>query len=317
MRNLATPDLSWLDMFLEALAVEKGLSKNTILAYRQDLIQAASVIHVVTSDIHDIVAYIRHLQEEHQVHPRTVARKLSALRHLYRFLHQEGTVKHNPMTRLALPKYRVASPTVLNVEEVMQLLDTAKEDCTPKGNRLYALLEILYSTGLRISEALSISVIAMNASLKERGAYQGVLTLKGKGDKERIVFLTDSAQRAAKDFFQVRSDLKYAESPYLFSGKSGSWPRQMAARALKDVAIKAGINPERISPHGMRHSFATHLLEEGADLFTIKTFLGHQDISTTQMYTHVTQSRLSALLQRHHPLHPPTLHPTDQESSHE
>lgn len=304
MHTSTKPDLSWLDAFLEMLAVEKGLSQNTVAAYRQDLVQAAHTIHIVTSDTQDVVGYIRHLQEEHHLHPRTVARKLSALRQVYRFLHQEGTINHNPMKALALPKYTATSPHVLNVEEIMHLLDVAKEDSTPKGVRLYALLELLYSTGMRISEALSISVITMNACLKECGEHKGVLTLKGKGDKERIVFLTAAAQDATQNFLHIRSSLRYAESPYLFSGKMGFWPRQMAARALKEIAIHAGIDPKRISPHGLRHSFATHLLEEGVDLFTLKSFLGHQDIATTQMYTHVTQSRLSAILQRHHPLQP-------------
>jgi integrase/recombinase XerD len=309
MSTVAKIDLSWLDAFLEMLSAEKGLSKNTILAYQNDLVQAAHTLHVVTSTTQEVIGYIRRLQEEHQLHPRTVARKLSALRHVYRFLYQEGRIHHNPMQAVALPRYTAASPRILNVEEVFGLLDVAKKDTTPKGVRLYALLELLYSTGMRISEALSISVIAMNVCLKERGEHKGVLTLKGKGDKERIVFLTQAAQDAVQDFLQVRSCLRYAESHYLFSGKAGVWPRQMAARALKEIALNAGIDPERISPHSMRHSFATHLLEEGADLFTLKSFLGHQDIATTQMYTHVTQSRLSALLQRHHPLHLPHKEP--------
>ena len=296
-------DLSWLEVFLEMLMVEKGLSHNTIVAYRQDLIQAAQEIHIITSTTDDIIDYIRRLQEDYALHPRTVARKASALRHAYSFLHKEGIIQHNPIKAIALPKYHIASPNVLTVEEITHLLEIAKRTVTPKGVRLYTLLEILYSTGMRISEALSLSVSAIQVCLKEQGECRGVLTLKGKGDKERIVFLTEAAQEAAQQFLRIRNQLRYAESDYFFAGKSGFWPRQMAARAIKEVAIHAGIDPKRISPHGMRHSFATHLLEGGADLFTLKSFLGHQDISTTQIYTHVTQSRLSTILQCHHPLH--------------
>lgn len=301
----------WLETFLEMLSVEKGLSRNTLEAYRHDILHALRCIRVSKADSNSIIEYIKYLSEEEHLHPRTIARRIASLRHFYRFLCQEGHITCNPMENIAVPKYSVVVPHVLSMDEMLYLIKFSQQNSSPKGIRLYAFLELLYSTGLRVSEALGISLSDVKAALEDSGECSGALHLRGKGERERIVFLTEHAQHAIKAFLSVRTAMSWADKPSLFPGKSGSWPRQCAARSLKELAVQAGIDPGRISPHGVRHGFATHLLEQGADLFTIKSFLGHQDIATTQIYTHVTQHRLSKILQHHHPLSKASL--TDEE----
>ena len=249
-----------------------------------------------------MVNYLHTLTLKGDLSARSIARRISALRQVYEFLYEEDYIKINPMTEISLPQYISCIPKVLCVEEMRQLIDTARQDSSPKGIRMYALLELLYSTGLRISEALSVSMVTLNAVLQETQEQAGMLCLRGKGDKERIVFLTQEAQDALKLYLTVRCNMPFSHKSYVFPGPSRHWPRQSVGRGLKALAIRAHIDPARISPHGIRHGFATHLLEQGVDLFTIKSFLGHQDISTTQIYTHVTQRRLSQVLQDHHPL---------------
>ncbi|GAJ46312.1 tyrosine recombinase XerD [Holospora elegans E1] len=295
-------DSFWLEAFLEMLRVEKGLSKNTCSSYAFDIIQTAQKLDILSVTSSEMVCYVHQLSLEKSLSPRSIARRVSALRQLYHFLYQEEYVQNNPMIDIVLPRYFASIPKVLSIQEVRQLIDTAQKNLSSKGIRTYALLEMLYSTGMRISEALSISLVALNAALQEKSEQTGVLCLRGKGEKERIVFLTPEAQNALGCYLSVRSSMPFAEKPYVFPGKSGHWPRQSVGRELKMLAISSGIDPERISPHIIRHGFATHLLEQGVDLFTIKSFLGHQDISTTQIYTQVTQRRLSQVLKDHHPL---------------
>ena len=292
----------WLEAFLEMLIVEKGLSKNTCSAYAADITEVLKSLDMIKAKSNHIVDYIHTLTLKGDLSARSIARRISALRQVYEFLHEENYVEINPMKEISLPQYVSSIPHVLCVEQMRQLIDTARQDSSPKGIRMYALLELLYSTGLRISEALSISVVTLNAVLQETQEQAGMLCLRGKGDKERVVFLTQQAQDALKVYLTVRGSMPFSSKPYVFPGPSRHWPRQSVGRCLKDLAIRAGIDPRRISPHGIRHGFATHLLEQGVDLFTIKSFLGHQDISTTQIYTHITQRRLSQVLQDHHPL---------------
>ncbi|PPE03761.1 tyrosine-type recombinase/integrase [Holospora curviuscula] len=293
---------SWLEAFLEMLIVEKGLSKNTCDAYAFDIIEASKTLDILQASSCDMLHYVHNLSFEGSLHPRSVARRISALRQVYQFLYQEDYVKINPMADISIPQYAPSIPQVLTMEEMRQLIDTAKQNTSAKGIRMYALLELLYSTGLRISEALSISLVTLNAVLQETQEQAGMLCLRGKGDKERIVFLTQNAQDALILYLSVRSKMPFSKNPYVFPGKSGHWPRQSVGRGLKVLALRSHIDPKRISPHGIRHGFATHLLEQGVDLFSIKSFLGHRDISSTQVYTHVTQRRLSQVLKDYHPL---------------
>ncbi|ETZ06832.1 tyrosine recombinase XerD [Holospora obtusa F1] len=249
-----------------------------------------------------MLEYIHRISSNHSLNSRSVARRVSALRQLYQFLLQEGYIAHNPISEIAIPKYSSSIPQVIGIKEMHQFIEVAKKDTCVKGIRLYALLELLYSTGMRISEALSLLVVDINSVLQETSEQKGALILQGKGERDRIVFLTQEAQNALILYLSVRSKLPWSNSPYIFSGKKGFWPRQSVGRALKALALKANIDPKHISPHKIRHGFATHLLEQGVDLFTIKSFLGHQDISTTQIYTQVTQRRLSQVLKEHHPL---------------
>jgi integrase/recombinase XerD len=298
-------------LFLDMLAAERGAGNNTLAAYGRDLAdftahlqdRGQSVAAATTDDVR------AHLGELHRraMRPATVARRLSAIRQLYRFLYAEGQRKDNPAAVLEGPKRVRALPKTLSLAEVDRLLRVAGQ-CDPqaplamrlRAARLACLVELLYATGLRVSE-----LVALPASAARRDAR--FIVVRGKGNKERLVPLNDAAKTATADYLALRArpgSGKEAASKWLFPsfGGSGHLTRQHFARELKALAGAAGLRAAQLSPHVLRHAFASHLLHNGADLRVVQTLLGHADISTTQIYTHVLEERLKSLVRDLHPL---------------
>lgn len=290
------------EAFLEMLVAERGVSRNTLDAYRRDLAHAGAWLAgrqraLADAGSDDLRGYLGAL-ESGGMAPRTAARRLSALRQFYRFLYADGHRTDDPTTVIDAPRQGRPLPKILSEAEVDALLDTARDVDGPEGTRLVCLLEVLYATGLRVSELVGLPFAAVARDPR-------VLLVRGKGGKERMVPLTDAAMAAIKDYKTVRGAFVTGKSsPYLFPSRSaeGHLTRRRFGQLLDDLAIEAGIDRKRVSPHVLRHAFATHLLDHGADLRSVQQMLGHADISTTQIYTHVLAERLRALVESHHPL---------------
>ncbi|HAT34539.1 MAG TPA: site-specific tyrosine recombinase XerD [Rhodospirillaceae bacterium] len=292
-----------LETFIEMLLAERGAAANTIEAYRRDLTAfldfcAARDVDETAATLEDLRSYLDRLVAE-GLAPSTRARRLSALKQYFKFLYSESIREDDPTSVLDSPKQGRSLPKILTEEEVSLLLKTAENDQSPEGLRLTALLEVLYATGLRVSELISLQ---LNALAEDRD----VMIVRGKGDKERLVPLGTPAKRALANYRAVRKRFLKGkdETPWLFpsTSKTGYLTRQRFGQSLKQLAIKAGIAPAKVSPHVLRHAFASHLLAHGADLRAVQQMLGHSDISTTQIYTHILDERLKQLVGDHHPL---------------
>ncbi|CAN7524435.1 site-specific tyrosine recombinase XerD [Rhizobium sp. LjRoot98] len=302
-----------MESFLEMMSAERGAANNTLVSYERDLEDAYSFLKqrgVKPTDAasEDLRAYLQHLAQQ-GFKASSQARRLSALRQFYKFLYAEGLRTDDPTGVLDAPKKARSLPKVLSIDDVSKLIGQAEQEAAQGGNdpvarlRMHALIELLYATGMRVSELVSLpaSVLAQNGRF---------LVVRGKGNKERMVPLSHAAIRAMQAYGAAMASNNAAqetpppESPWLFpsSGKAGYLPRQVFARDLKDLAARAGIRVAAISPHVLRHAFASHLLANGADLRAVQELLGHSDISTTQIYTHVLEERLHQLVQNHHPL---------------
>ena len=291
------------EVFIEMLSAERGASSNTIDAYRRDLEDFAHFLNpkggtVDTASSADIKTYLSNLSAR-KIGAATAARRLSALRQFYGFLYSEGLRGDNPSTVLESPRTARPLPKILSIEDVNQLLDTAKADDSPDGIRLLCLLEILYATGLRVSELVKLPFAAVARD-------QEYMIILGKGNKERLVPLSGPARDCLQDYKNIRPIFlkKTPSSPYLFpsNSKEGHLTRQRMGQLLKELALASGLDPKRVSPHVLRHAFASHLLNNGADLRVVQQLLGHVDISTTQIYTHVLDERLKQLVASAHPL---------------
>lgn len=279
--------MNYIDIFLEALSAEKGRSQKTLLAYSSDLIAAQNAIgNLLQATNTDIQNYLSNLDEK----PSSIARKSSALRSFYRFLMLEKIISTNPTTNLELPKRARPLPKYLSIEEIELLISSAGD--TKNSIRLHCMIELLYASGLRVSELCELPV---SANLGDK------LLIHGKGAKERLIPMHESAQKALHKWLEYRGDNK---SKYVFPSNSttGHITRDGFFKILKKCAILAGIDPKRVSPHVLRHSFASHLLAGGANLRVIQTMLGHEDISTTQIYTHVLPQQLRDTVESAHPL---------------
>jgi integrase/recombinase XerD len=294
-----------IDSFLEMMSAERGAAENTLASYRRDLEDAAGFCSSKSGKLagaatETIRAYLESLSSKGFA-ATSQARRLSALRQFFRFLYAEGHRQDDPTATVDAPKKARPLPKTMAVDDVSRMLDLAEQEaqCASLAeNRLLALVETLYATGLRVSELVSLPVTAARADRDH-------IMLKGKGGKERIVPLSGKARAALSSFLIVRNkDPKSAASPWLFpsTSESGHLPRQVFARDLKGLAARAGISSRLISPHVLRHAFASHLLQNGADLRVVQELLGHSDISTTQIYTHVLAERLERLVNEHHPL---------------
>ena len=297
-------------LFLDMLAAERGARPNTLAAYRSDLDDfsdyAASngtSLSDATSD--DIRGYLSDLARR-GMQPSSVARKLSAVRQLYRFLYAERYRSDDPAAILEGPKRGRSLPKTLSVADVDRLIGMARTLADnaelsaaeqQRAARLHCLLELLYATGLRVSE-----LVALPASAARRD--QRMLIVRGKGGKERMVPLNDPARQAMTSYRALLADTKQRDSAWLFPsfGQDGHLTRQHFARDLKALAAQTGLRSQAVSPHVLRHAFASHLLQNGADLRVVQTLLGHSDISTTQIYTHILEERLKSLVRDLHPL---------------
>ncbi|HEX2654050.1 MAG TPA: site-specific tyrosine recombinase XerD [Xanthobacteraceae bacterium] len=309
-RSSKSTDVSLIDLFLDMLAAERGAASNTLEAYRRDLTDFSAhladnsrTIASATSD--DIRAYLAALGKR-AFSVASLARRLSAIRQLYRFLYAERHRKDDPAAIIEGPKRGRGLPKVLTIGDVDRLLETAKRGIimgkSPgerlRAARLVCLLEVLYATGLRVSELVSLPVSAARRS-------EDMLIVRGKGDKERLVPLNTAAKQAMRDYLALRKETgAKSEERWLFPsfGESGHLTRQHFARDLKALAVAAELRSDQVSPHVLRHAFASHLLQNGADLRSVQTLLGHADISTTQIYTHVLAERLKSLVRDLHPL---------------
>jgi integrase/recombinase XerD len=315
MRSKAS-DAKLINLFLDMLAAEQGAGDNTLEAYRHDLTDFSEFLGragkgFAVAETQALRDYLADL-DGRGFKSSSVARRLSAMRHLFRFLLNERIRSDDPAAILSGPKRGRGLPKVLSIADVDRLLVRAKaltetpEISGPqrlRAKRLYCLLEVLYATGLRVSE-----LVALPASAARRDAR--MIVVRGKGNKERLVPLNEASRQAMVDYLAEMEALKpekkknAAGSKWLFPsfGESGHLTRQHFARDLKELAGSAGLAPRLVSPHVLRHAFASHLLHNGADLRIVQTLLGHTDISTTQIYTHVVEERLKSLVRDLHPL---------------
>jgi integrase/recombinase XerD len=293
-----------IDAFLEMMSAERGAAKNTIEAYRRDLSDYAGFVLTKSRDLktaerEQVVAYLARLDAE-GLSASSAARKLSAIRQFHKFLCADNIRADDPTRIVASPRARRGLPKVLSIADVDKLLTLAEKEANADVSeakrasaiRLYVLLELLYATGMRVSE-----LVGLRRSAVMRDAT--FITVIGKGNKERIVPLNDRARDVVRAYAEP-----LPKAGWLFpaNGEDGHLTRQVFARDLKSLAGRAGIGANRVAPHVLRHAFASHLLAGGADLRVVQTLLGHADISTTQIYTHVLDEKLRTLVETHHPM---------------
>src|SRR5579871_6471964 len=309
-------DARLIDLFLDMLAAEQGAGDNTLDAYRRDLTDLSGFLSAKgqsfaaaeTQVLRDFLADL----DVRGFKSSSVARRLSAMRHMFRFLLNERIRSDDPAAILSGPKRGRSLPKVLSIADVDRMLSHAKQATQSaeasasqrlRALRLYCLLEVLYATGLRVSELVTLPRTAATRDAR-------MIVVRGKGAKERLVPLNDASRQAMADYLAAMEATKGAKSKaaaaskWLFPsfGESGHLTRQHFARDLKDLAVAAGLAARQVSPHVLRHAFASHLLHNGADLRIVQTLLGHTDISTTQIYTHVVEERLKAMVRDLHPL---------------
>ena len=301
---------SWISMFLEAQAAELGAANNTLLAYGRDLKDFDSWLARRDADFTaaaraDVESYLVYCDAQ-GLAKSTRARRLSAIKQLYRFAFEEGLRTDNPAIQISGPGQDKRLPKILSVEEVDRLLGAARDTGRSREDKVRntCLMELLYATGMRVTELVSLPV----------GATRGdprLLLILGKGGKERMVPLSPDARETLGLWIGLRdaneaarAAKKLAPSKYLFPsrGKQGHLTRHRFYLLIKEIAVAAGVDPAKVTPHTLRHAFATHLLAGGADLRAIQTMLGHADVATTEIYTHVLEARLSELVLEHHPL---------------
>ncbi|MEE2691373.1 MAG: site-specific tyrosine recombinase XerD [Pseudomonadota bacterium] len=304
-RRRGRPAGGALALFLEMMAVERGAAANTLKNYGRDLERFEAFAKargetLETAGADDISAFLGALEAE-GLAASTAALKVSALRQFYQFLYAEGLRGDNPTSSIDRPRTKRPLPKTLSVEEAARLMEAAAEGGEAKAARLKAMIETLYAAGLRVSELVSLPLAAFR-----RG--QPYLIVRGKGGKERMAPLGGAASKALEDYLSVRGEflegLGESAKTFLFPsrGRSGHITAARFAQLLKELAAKAGVDPKRLSPHVLRHAFATHLLDRGADLRSVQQMLGHADITTTQIYTHVAQDRLRDVVFSKHPL---------------
>lgn len=286
------------ELFLDACAAEKGLAQNSIVSYRSDLAHFIDFYGAELTDVDeaDAYAYIKHLNEK-GFESSSIARKVSALRDFYKFLLSENIIDENPFAEVDNPKQKRSLPKFLTREEINQIIDAARNNDDFCHQRTAVMLKLMYAGGLRVSELVTLPLNCINAK-------QNQILIKGKGSKERIVPIAEPAMVSVLNWIKVRnSSTSVKEKRFLFPSTrslSGHLTRDGFYKNVKKLAVLAGISPERVSPHVLRHSFATHLLDSNADLRSVQAMLGHKDISTTQIYTHTTaQSIIKEVFDKH------------------
>jgi integrase/recombinase XerD len=298
--------MQYLDGFLEKIAAENAAATNTIISYRRDLIdfniffKNSPIISASSNTIHEYKTYLANKN----ISKRSILRKISSLRAFFKFLYSEQIINHNPTLSVELPKFNEYLPKNLSFDEISLMLVFVKKEQNFENIRLSCMLEILYASGIRVTELVTLKITAIQFD-KINNEIKPYLYVLGKGDKERIVLINSNAIEALHAYLKIMSHFsKNTQSKWLFpsSSKEGHITRQRFGQMLKELAINCGLDPVKVSPHVLRHSFATHLLENGADLKVIQELLGHSDISTTQIYTRVENSRLKEIVFKKHPL---------------
>lgn len=312
-----------IEQFLDAIAAERAASLNTLTAYKNDLLNFSAFLIKNNTDIEHassetLQKYMQNIFDA-GMSAKTAARRLSAIRQLYKFMSVETIRKDNPALKLDSPRQGKSLPKYLSEEEVEKILSTAEKDATPEGARLLAMLEIMYASGMRVTELVSLPLdsirikhggkISIAQNIYANISYKDLdpcLIITGKGRKERMVILNNSALTALASYLPIRAYFlaNKEKSKFLFPSKSkeGYITRQRFFQLIKQLATDIGIDCNKISPHVIRHSFASHLLYHGADLRALQDLLGHSDISTTQIYTHVLSERMKQLVKEKHPL---------------
>jgi integrase/recombinase XerD len=304
--------MEYLEQFLESQIAERGSSRATIQAYKKDLLDYFQYLKNAQKDslnveVSDLNSYVIKLSSA-GISPRSIARKISAIKGYYNFLLSEKIIKDNPAMNVDRPKFSSKLPNYLTDEEFKLLAEYLMSSKNVDAIRLKAMILMIYSSGLRVSELISLKISQFDIDLDLMKLKSEQIIVKGKGSKERIVLLSSSAVRALEEYLTLRENFinhnSSIQQRYLFPSISsaGYMTRQNFALLLKKVAFLAGLNPDKISPHVLRHSFATKLLSSGADLRVVQELLGHSDISTTQIYTHVNYKRLKDILKSKHPL---------------
>jgi len=294
-------DLARIEAFLEMMSAERGASPNTLDAYGRDLLDASGYLGggLCVAPAQDLSDWLQSLAKD-GLAASTQARKLSSLKRFFRFLFEERDREDDPTSKLDSPKIQREVPDVLSREEVDDLLTACADD-----PRLTCLLELLYGAGLRVSELVSLRLGDLPRRRLGRWQTRDMI-IRGKGGKERLCPLGAPALLSLRNYLETRDDDKYGtgSGAYLFPsrGKSGHLTRRRLAQMLEQLALKTGLQPSRVHPHALRHAYATHLLQGGADLRSVQTLLGHADIATTQIYTHVLTDELAELLETAHPL---------------
>ncbi len=293
-----------LENFLEVLASEKGLAFNTRMSYKNDILQFSVFLEKNKKKINEITSidiekFISKFTTQ-GLEKSTISRKMSALSHFFIFLLEENIIKKNPINELDLPKQIKKLPKILSVDQVEKLIKSSREDQSINGIRLNTMIEILYATGIRVSELVEMKLSATYAE-------KNFLLVQGKGNKERLVPISENTENKIKDYLKIRNKFinNDTESKWLFPSKQsskGHITRQRFNQLLQTLCERVNLNNIRISPHKLRHAFATHLLANGVDLRSLQQMLGHADISTTQIYTHVLKDRLKKLVSDNHPL---------------
>jgi integrase/recombinase XerD len=286
------------------MSAERGASRNTLAAYKRDLDDFAVFVggNLAKASRDQVRAYLRQLSRS-GLAGSTQARKLSALRQFFQFAYSDGMRGDDPTDTVDAPKRQRPLPKVLDGGEIETLISAARADAeTPEGKRLLCILEVLYASGLRVSELVTLSHAAVR--------HRETVFVRGKGGRERIVPLNPHARDAIRNYLDVRAEFlpgaprKAIAERYLFPSRSaeGHLTRRRCHQMLKALALKANVDPDKLSPHVLRHAFATHLVEGGADLRSVQMLLGHADVGTTQIYTHVARDRLEAMVTEAHPL---------------
>jgi integrase/recombinase XerD len=296
-----------LELFCEALSVERGCAKNTLEAYRRDLLDFKAFFKhedLSQATVPDLRAYLKDL-DHRQLEGRSIRRRFSALRQFYGFLVEQGVCEKNIAAALEMPRSTKSLPKILSEGDILKLIDAAYAQEGPEGKRLVCFLELLYATGLRVSELMSLPMADVGAALRT-DRVPAPLNVVGKGKKERVVLLSQKALEAVRTYLDIRPFFERTgrSTKWLFpsTSKQEYLTRQRLGQLLKQLALEAGIPLGCVSPHVIRHAFATHLLNRGADLLSLQKLLGHSDISTTEIYTHVASERLTQTVFEHHPL---------------
>lgn len=292
----------YLNQFLEAKSAESGSALLTISAYETDIVQFLNFSGISSfSELTEerIEKFIQNLQTQ-QYSPKSIARKLSAIKEFCKFLYSEKIITDNPSSNILTPKQQKPLPKFLSAEEILKIIQTAFSKKDYRYWRIGVMIELMYATGLRVSELVGLPETSINYN-------KGLITILGKGSKERIVPIAARALSALQDYGDLRKEFikNKKTSPWLFPSlisTSGHLTRDAFYKDLKKLAIDCGIYPSRVSPHVLRHSFATHLLNNDADLRSVQKMLGHENITTTEIYTHITSQKLGDIIRKKHPL---------------